>query len=117
MTTDLDKLEKVAKAATPGPWEASQAYCSEYDTWTRAVYYYPSENYCVEVIETGCDCGDEVVGPVDTKFIAQANPSTVLELIERVRDYENVIREFAMQGMDVETLEHAAQVMEKWNNG
>ena len=127
MTTDLDKLEQVARAATPGPWEVS--LCSP-------TVINKNKNRVKEVVR-----GRDPMDQKDRDFIAQANPSTVLELIERVRvteqqlrsereahfgelanaqerakDFEGVVREFAMNGMDVETLEHVAQVMEKWHD-
>jgi len=112
MTTDLDKLEQVAKAATPGPWERAPV---EYWGEVRTAIQHPKEKGVDPVVEPGFCCETQYeISDNNASFIAEASPSTVLELIERVRDYENVIREFAMNGMDVETLEHAAQVMEKW---
>lgn len=59
--TELDALEAAAKAATPGPWE--------YDDADEDMAALGAENQRVK----------------DAAYIAAANPSTVLELIQELR--------------------------------
>lgn len=42
-------------------------------------------------------------------------PDLVLSLVEEINDLHDVLYEFAHDGMTAETLEYAAQVVEKWN--
>lgn len=60
---DLDELEKLAKEATPGPWK-----------------FYPSASATGKVIWVGC--WDTIE---NKKFVAAANPQTVLKLIAVAR--------------------------------
>ena len=68
---DLDALEELAKAATPGPWRANRSTAYGY-----AVVETPDVEVAAEL-----DAGDAA-------FIAAADPSTVLALIARVREAE-----------------------------
>lgn len=72
MTIDLDELERLAKAAAPGPWEQNEG--------------------CVHDALGDCVTLDTSSGA----YIAAANPETVLALVKRVRELEQglkVIRE------------------------
>ena len=85
MTTNLDKLEALAKAATPGPWEDLSnhpdhlcgtinkgkkhiAGCSWFETWR--------EEQHVSVEEALANAA----------YIAAANPTTMLELVAELRE-------------------------------
>jgi len=68
---NINELEKLAKAATPGPWK-----------WYRWTDGY---NHVVE------DDGTSVTsvrygGLDDSKYIAAANPQTILAMIELLRE-------------------------------
>jgi hypothetical protein len=73
---DLDKLEALARAATPGPWRASDAY---------------ADNGAFSGIDINADDGtvllseDSGPGQRDAQFIAAANPAAVLDLIALAR--------------------------------
>ena len=77
---DLDKLEELARAATPGPWRRCDL--------TH-----------VEVVpEPGCSSAGithrssrGTYSPADAAFIAAANPQVLLDLIARVRAAEEVV--------------------------
>ncbi len=80
----LTALEKAARAATPGPWELDGPICVQGDVTP-------------ETWETVCMTGDfmesaegeeKARNEADARFIAAANPSAVLALIERVRRAE-----------------------------
>ena len=69
MPIDLDQLETLATAATPGPWDygACEVFLKGTDFWP--------------VIAT---CRNEN----DVAFIAVANPAAVLELIAEIRELQ-----------------------------
>lgn len=76
MTVDLDALEALAKAATPGPW-------AHYETMQ-------ADNHVTAVTAGGgILTGTHVCGPTyekkNAEFIAAADPSTVLALIAELR--------------------------------
>ena len=72
---DLDELERLAKAATPRPWNR-QPY--------RLGYPLAGEHSI-----TGRDVTIAAgLSPQDAAYIASANPETVLALIARVLDAE-----------------------------
>ena len=90
--SDLDRLEALARAATPGPWEARpdpQAYPNWY-----LVYADKAEPPLLAQVLTGTsmysmrsDLWPERSrqAKLDATFIAAANPSTVLRLIAECR--------------------------------
>lgn len=94
MTIDLDQLEALAKAATPGPWEdlSNHPYhlhgtinkgekhiagCSWFET--------PREEQCVTVKEALANAA----------YIAAANPATVFELVAEVRRHRKSMTRLA----------------------
>lgn len=67
---DYSELERLAEAATPGPWSFDGPYVCPARVEDGATY--------VETWRQVADCHQ----PENTKFIAAANPATVLELID-----------------------------------
>lgn len=67
---DIDQLERLAKAATPGPWTVRR---SDGDSEILAADGYPA-----------------LLGENDRDFVAAANPATVIELVERLREQERI---------------------------
>lgn len=82
---DISELENLAQKATPGPWRKvgkAQVALSPYHNMNR-IDFNPSIDG-----NTNADiCGH--LNPYDPDYIAAANPSTILELIERIRSLEN----------------------------
>ena len=76
MTVDLEELKRLAKAATPGPWQVSLNGSGE-DGWV--------EDSNSQYLTTGYE-GE--MAAKDVRFIAAANPAAVLALIERVEEAE-----------------------------
>jgi hypothetical protein len=77
MTIDLDRLEELAKSATPGPWVA------EVDDWNCSVILdddQPGTAYIAERLTQG-----KSEGEADAEFIAALDPTTILALITEVR--------------------------------
>lgn len=72
---DLDALEAVASAATPGPWSCPTRFAVVAPAW-NADAKYAYEQVAVTTLKR------------DAAFVAAANPATVLALIERVRRAE-----------------------------
>jgi hypothetical protein len=79
MTVDLDKLEQLARATTPGPWEARHLG-------------YGHSHEVVRLPSGAPDDGGDIVATMwekrDAAFIAAANPAAVLELVQRLRAAE-----------------------------
>ena len=83
MTIDVDELERLAKAATPGPWttkpdddQRKHLLCTETGAWFGVVEASPRN-------------------AADAAFIAAANPAVVLELVRRLRAAEGIVRDLA----------------------
>ena len=78
---DLDKIKKLAKAATPGTWDAVlHAHGTGVENDDEQLFI---EQYGLTY----------TANPSDALFIAAANPGAILELIERVRKAEASIVE------------------------
>jgi hypothetical protein len=79
----LAELERLARAATPGPWEA------EHRCHGRTAADDEAGGLGLEVRgpEPATDRGQFARG-ADAAFIAAAHPGTVLALVERVRELE-----------------------------
>lgn len=90
-TIDLDALERIAQAATPGPWEAG-------DVWVFTDPIYPDDRRLSNVL--GMKYADEerahaehARGLRNAEHIAAFDPSTVLALIARVRELEAIVND------------------------
>ena len=80
---DLDELEKLAEAATPGTWDAVlHAHGTGVENDDEQLFI---EQYGLTY----------AANPSDALFIAAANPQAVLELVERVWQAEARIAEAA----------------------
>ena len=73
---NLDELEKLAKAATPGPWVAN-------------------DNYVIN--GTG---GAMLVGSDNSKFISAANPDAVLKLIAVAKAADILLSDLSLKNKD-----------------
>jgi hypothetical protein len=89
--TDLDDLEAKARAATPGPWD------------NHSINGEPIESVWLadgSVVATWAikEPRFEFHAPqarADAAFIAAANPAAVLELVQRLRAAEAIVRDLA----------------------
>jgi hypothetical protein len=88
---DIDKLEALAKAATPGPWEAVNY--GSYDGKDEGWYVDTS----ADKADIAPDAGgiqpnhwDAGRGRRDMQFIAATNPVVILALIAEVRALRNL---------------------------
>ena len=96
MTTNLDYLESLAKAATPGPWRTSRKY-GEHDDIVRTEWSTQSKKARDVLIGGACAFGRdhrghiriiEAIGPqweANAAYIAAVSPDVVLELIAEIR--------------------------------
>lgn len=86
---ELEKLEALAKAATPGPWGA---FVSDIDQLTDAGKGYPLAVYpdSKEIVVSNYseDGPNGVLLDADAAYIAFANPSVLLRLTAQVREAE-----------------------------
>jgi len=80
--TNLDELERLAKAATPGPWRKIECAYACYE-----IGHDHSGAGTVEVTAT-------TIVRRNAAFIAAFNPASVLELIRRAREGESYKRMF-----------------------
>lgn len=106
---DLDELEKLAKVATPGPWEYDWTdqegdYARQFVVTTSDIgagyelFDTINRGYRVSEIEDDrCEGPNGPQGTIwdeaarnDAAFIAAANPQNILALIERVRKAEDL---------------------------
>ena len=74
----IDNLARLAEAATPGPWEATQEGLTHPDGWEIDAPDGPVVSEC-------CGYRGSVGKTADAEFIAAANPATILRLIEELR--------------------------------
>ena len=93
-TIDLDQLQKLADAATPGPWTVSAEnppinHQPHYPD-NGAIWVYADEDCDIHPI-ADCSCNHTCrmfEQEYNAAFIAAANPTTILALIARIRDLE-----------------------------
>jgi len=78
----INELEKLAKAATPGPWVGDT---QGWDGHAQRIIYVADGSYKTLAKITGKWDGFEKDQDANTKFIAAANPEVVLALIKVVR--------------------------------
>ena len=81
---DLDRIERLARKATPGPWRASRH--------DEGIVAGPKER----MFHAGKDLfnrGPEWVSPDDRRYVAAVSPDVVLELIRELRDAREKARE------------------------
>lgn len=71
---NIDELEKLAKSATPGPW----SYIRDIVIGDRS-----------KILESLNDSVD------DARFVAAANPATILEMVAEIRELRSVLAELA----------------------
>jgi hypothetical protein len=83
MIVDLDRLEQLARAATPGPWRTKDG-----DPGRAWINDDAGDPYC-----TVADCRPG--GEANAAFIATANPAFVLQLLARLRAAEAIVRDLA----------------------
>lgn len=78
--TNLKRLEKYALAATPGPWEVDGESDPELVASVHAYTTTYGHDYAVvpRLIQ-------------DKLFIAEANPATVLAMVERIRKLQSIV--------------------------
>jgi len=87
---NINELEKLAKAATPGRWEIDWYICREAgeELWRVPISIgpiHPDENHWArDHIGTSID---------DTNYIAAANPQTILAMIELLREMGRILEE------------------------
>ena len=70
--TDLDKLDALAAAATPGPWAAVRIPEAKDDWWS--------------VGSTANDEDVALTGEADAAFIAACDPATIRDLVAAARE-------------------------------
>lgn len=80
-TEERDELERLAKAATPGPWQRSGVR----QTITENCIMVGSDAFLIVAIPWGKHPKDHAGAFADAAYIAAANPSAVLRLIAQAR--------------------------------
>lgn len=90
MTIDLDKLEALAKAATPGPWRWGR--WDSPDGKTDMFKLYATSERSMPVICIVPESAWVTLGS-DTEYIAAASPDVVLELVRQLRAANDLVGE------------------------
>ena len=85
---DLDKLERLAREATPGSRIVSPRLTASENH--RGYDLRREDGWAMAFLQPGDE--DGASGAADAAFIAAADPQTVLALIERVRELESCTR-------------------------
>lgn len=80
MNLDLDKLEQVARDATPGPWVATKEFANRWGVSPSPEDYYPVASVYGQ--------GDLANIEANAAYISAANPAVVLEIVRRLRAAE-----------------------------
>ena len=93
---NLEYLEAVAKAATPGPWQVTGSEDEVETAWTpqeRGAKKRPG--VCIDEPLCVVCAGDYTGGcrPADASYIAAVNPAAVLELIEELQEKNALLEE------------------------
>lgn len=94
MTIDINKLRRLAQAATPGPWYATGKL-------TRYVEARIDGGLIQEVAACGPTKADGGYGPqqeANARLIAAANPLTIEELLDRLEAAEKAVTEAYQRG-------------------
>lgn len=86
---NMDELEQLARAATPGPWE----YVQDGDEMSGELRVEGTDGRDRDYIGL---IADNTWGHENGHFIAAANPAVVLELVQRLRAAEAIVRDLAM---------------------
>lgn len=96
---DFDELERLARAATPGPWELWLAYDARPHDVVGPVSWKDPKAQCGRIVSIQhSGATDTRYGPeqsANAAFIAAANPATVLALLdenERLRGLWTTLR-------------------------
>ena len=123
---DLDKLEALAKAATPGPW--FQCGLPWFDAGSGVLAGSPDPHIGMMIVDTEAWDGEreefaehydgEVASSdADAAFIAAANPATILDLIASARrdaeEIERLMARFAELADDFERRADACHDLNK----
>lgn len=102
--SDLDRLEKLAREATPGPWVVDSER-EESDFGSYSVHgikgVAPTRWY------SDSDMAHTALEPLeypDAEFIAAANPSVVLDLIAKLREVTESRNEWASRMMELASI-------------
>lgn len=98
-SVDIEELEKLAKAATPGPWEWENPETDnpraegEWNSALRTVEEFPSHYGPLSkgILHAELDSNDNM--DADAAFIAAANPQAILALISEKRALERDLTE------------------------
>lgn len=91
MTVDIEKLEALAKNATPGPWWIdSHGMTMMSMAKLEVVFNHPAQGVAVRNEDTGNL--SHWRNDWDASFIAAANPEVVLELTQTIRDLQSSIQ-------------------------
>ena len=111
--SDLDELERLARAATPGPWEVDgdgRDICGFAGRLGAANGEPP-----YEITENNGFMRNSMAA--DAAFIAAANPAVVLELVRRLRAAEGIVRDLADGGDPISPGIAACAVCRAWQPG
>jgi hypothetical protein len=88
-TDDLDEIERLAKAATPGEWEPAEWQDANSGDWAAVGPLHAADYDCDG--DDGPGCAAHLRAEADAAFIAHLHPARVLALVARLRRAERVV--------------------------
>lgn len=93
MTTDKKKLRELAGAATPGPWKKEEGH-------PIVNSLHPDKGYMIHAYEADIHYGLAMgeTYNADAAFIAAANPSAVIELLDEVERLREALKYYLQAG-------------------
>jgi hypothetical protein len=92
---NLDELEKLARAATPGPWTSDVWIETDGNGWRATGPHHEAEAH-----DHGSEPGspDEQAAQADARFIAACDPTTVLALLAVAKAAREIIEHLTAHG-------------------
>lgn len=102
---DLDALEQVAQAATPGPWSVDRN--TPFSDELVGVFCEAQKRYVVEFEDQSWADTEDEVREQDAAYIAAADPTTILNLLAELRGHREAelrVRDLCTSGRIVTPL-------------
>ena len=90
---ELDTLKAAAKAATPGPWSDEHNYRLDR-------HYVNCRNGTKEICECQNWVEENIDGDANSAYIAAANPSVIIALIDELRQMRESIHYSDIKSLD-----------------
>lgn len=88
----------------PVPWEIDHAVCGKHETQVLSIYHRPNDCTTLEVVEPGCECGDEAMSEANALHIVHC-VNHHAELVEALREAADSLEHDHMAQRDLKAQE------------